>query len=153
MRLHPVLMTSLLFPLAMTGGCSGSIDLEAEREALLQADRDFDMDTAERGGDGWADAFREDGVMYPKKGKVEGREAIRELMTPVFEGEVKLRWEPVYAEVGSGGDLGYTLGKWKQIARTEAGEDTVLSTGNYVSIWRKVPGEGWKVAVDLGNDD
>ena len=153
MRFHSALMTSLLFPLAMTGGCSGAIDLDAERKALLQADRDFDLDTAERGGDGWADAFREDGVMYPKKGMVEGREAIREFMTPAFAGELKLRWEPVYAEVGSGGDLGYTLGKWKQVAHTEAGEDTVLSTGNYVSVWRKVPGEGWKVAVDLGNDD
>lgn len=153
MRLHPVFMMLLLFPLAMSGGCAGSVDLDAEREALLQADRDFDRDTADRGADGWADAFREDGVMFPRIGKVEGREAIREFMTPAFSGDVKLRWEPVFAEVGVGGDLGYTLGKWKQVARTEAGEDTVLSTGNYVSIWRKVPGEGWKVAVDLGNDD
>jgi ketosteroid isomerase-like protein len=146
-------MTSLLFPLAMSGGCSGSIDLDAEREALLQADRDFDLDTAERGADGWADAFREDGVMFPRSGMVTGRESIREFMTPAFSGDAKLRWEPVFAEVGSGGDLGYTHGTWKQIATTEAGEDTVLSTGNYVSIWRKVPGEGWKVALDIGNID
>ena len=144
MRIHPVLMAPLLFPLAMSGGCAGSVDLDAEREALLQADREFDRDTADRGADGWAEAFREDGVMFPRIGKVEGREAIRKFMAPAFSGDVKLRWEPVFAEVGMGGDLGYTLGKWKQVATTGAGEDSILSTGNYVSIWRKVPGEGWK---------
>ncbi len=84
---------------------------------------------------------------------MEGRETIREIIKPILSGDVQLRWEPVTAVVGSGGDLGYTLGKWKQIMVLGDDRDSTLSTGNYVSIWRKVPGEGWKVAVDIGNDD
>ena len=122
MRIPPALMTSLLFPLAVSGGCSGSMDLEAEREALMQADRDFDRDTAERGADGWADAFRENGVMYPKAGKIEGREAIREFMAPAFAGEVKLRWEPVFAEIGPPGLLpGESRLRWPLPIKTYPG--------------------------------
>jgi ketosteroid isomerase-like protein len=132
---------------------SPKVDVRAEEEALLQADRDFNLDTARRGGDGWADAFMKDGIMFPDAGRVEGRETIREMMKPVLSGDTQLRWEPVTAVVGSGGDLGYTLGKWKQIMVLGDGRDSTLSTGNYVSIWRKLPGEGWRVAVDIGNKD
>jgi hypothetical protein len=51
--------------------------------------------------------------------------------------------------VGSGADLGYTLGTWQM--KDAAG--TVVGTGNYVTIWRKTEGEGWRVAVDIGNED
>ena len=146
-----LLITFLI--LAVTA-CTTQPDLETERAALMQADRDFAVETAERGADGWADYFTEDAVMLPDAGLVKGREAIRELMKPVFTPEnPRLTWEPTFAVVGSGGDLGYTLGKWASVTTLPDGSDSTLSTGNYLSVWKKVPGEGWRVAVDIGNDD
>ena len=143
----------VLFITALTA-CTPQPDLEAERAALMQADRDFAIETARRGGDGWADYFVDDGVMLPKVGVIEGREAIRETMRRAFTPEnPRLTWEPTSAVVGSGGDLGYTLGRWASVVTAPDGRDSTLATGNYLSVWRKVPGEGWRVAVDIGNDD
>lgn len=135
-------------------GCAGRVDVEGEERSLVQADTDFAEATAKRGADGWADFFASDGVMYPPSGRVEGREAIRERMQSVFTPEnPRLVWEPVTAEVGAGGDLGYTLGRWRSVGTATTGTDSTLAEGNYVTIWRKVPGEGWRVAVDIGNRD
>ena len=153
-RLRTVTGLGLVSAALGCGSGGETVDLEAEREALLAADRAFAAETAERGGDGWADWFAEDGFMYPPAGRIEGREAIRERMRPAFApGRPRLVWDPDQAVVGSGGDIGYTLGRWESVGQGEAGADTVLARGNYVSIWRKIPGEGWRVAVDIGNRD
>jgi ketosteroid isomerase-like protein len=135
-------------------GGAAADDLEAERQALLQADRDFAAATAKRGGDAWGDIFAEDGVLFPQKGRVDGNEAVRETMKPAFgEGLPMLRWEPTEAVVGSGGDLGYTLGRWEMVAESADGKESISSRGNYVTIWRKIPGQGWRIVVDIGNED
>ena len=53
---------------------------EDERAALIAADFAFAAETLARGGNGWADFFASDGVMFPRTGRVDGREAIRETM-------------------------------------------------------------------------
>lgn len=134
-------------------GVPAGADRNVEMKALLQADRDFAAETARRGGDGWADWFASDGVMFPNSGRVDGRDAIRERMLPAFAGDIRLRWEPVTAVVAESADLGYTLGRWEQVRVTEGGADSVMATGNYVSIWKKVKDTGWRVVVDIGNSD
>jgi len=74
-------------------------------------------------------------------------------MVPAFQGNIQLRWEPSTAVVADSGDLGYTLGTWQQVMIQEGAADSVMATGNYVSIWKKVKGAGWRVAVDIGNTD
>jgi ketosteroid isomerase-like protein len=119
-------------------------------EPLMEADRAFCRDVQENGAEAWASWFAEDGVQFPASGRVEGRDAIRALMTPVFApGAPALLWEPTDAVLTASGELGYTLGKWRLVA---AEGDSVLGTGNYVTIWRRIDGE-WKVVVDIGNSD
>jgi ketosteroid isomerase-like protein len=118
---------------------------------LLAADRAFAAETAERGADGWAAWFAEDGRMYRDRGYVDGRAAIRDTMGPAFSDSARaLRWEPDTAIVAASGDLGYTLGHWASVLKTSAG-DSVLGRGNYVTIWRRQPDGTWKVAADIGN--
>lgn len=125
-----------------------------DREALMEADRQFARDTAARGADGWAETFRSDGVMFPQAGRVDGREAIRKRMEGAFKpGNPRLVWDPTEATVAASGELGYTLGRWRMVAANAAGEDSTLAEGNYVSIWKKDADGAWKVAVDIGNDD
>jgi ketosteroid isomerase-like protein len=92
--------------------------------------------------------------MFPPKGRVDGREEIREIMVPAFGPEQpRLTWDPISATIAASGDLGYTIGRWESIGTSVSGEDSVLATGNYVTIWEKDPEEGWRVAVDIGNRD
>ena len=136
-------------------GCATArrVDLEAERRALMDADRAFSDDTAKRGVEGWTAWFAEDGVMLPAGAPLaEGKAAIRARMArsltyPGFS----LVWQPLRAEVSASGDLGYTLGRFEASTTDKSGQRTVLQRGKYVSIWKKQPDGSWKVAVDVGN--
>jgi ketosteroid isomerase-like protein len=55
-------------------------------------------------------------------------------------------WAPEGGEIAASGDLAYTWGYFRWTASDGSGKQ---STGNYVSIWRKVDGQ-WKWIVDLG---
>lgn len=119
---------------------------------LMEADRAFARATAERGVDGWVEAFAADGMMFRNARPVVGHDAIRQAMQPALDSErFTLTWEPVAGEISSAGDLGYTWGEWESRTTGEGGAVTV-SSGTYVTIWRHRPGRGWKVALDIGND-
>lgn len=60
-------------------------------------------------------------------------------------GPKTLTWEPVFADVSSSGDLGYTWGNWKFVQT-----DSVFY-GNYITIWRKQKDGSWKMTLDAGN--
>ncbi len=129
--------------------------LESMRAELMQADRDFAKATAERGVEGWVSFFAEDGAQVPKDHDlVVGHEAIRAFMAPTFsKPEIKLVWEPVRADVGQSGDLGYTFGRAK-IMHTEPGaEPKVVARMKYVTVWKRQPDRSWKVVIDVGNED
>jgi ketosteroid isomerase-like protein len=140
----------------LVGGCTAQPvpDLEAGRRALLEADSLFLVAVEQRGADGWADFFLAEGVQFPGSGRADGRDEIRALMGEAFApGRPRLVWAPTEAVVGSGADLGYTLGRWQSIGTDRAGSDTLLGEGHYVTIWRRTPDGTWRVAVDIGNTD
>lgn len=56
-----------------------------------------------------------------------------------------LSWKPVNAEVAKSGDIGYTWGNWKFVAK-----DTSYY-GNYFTAWKKQKDGSWKVTQDGGN--
>lgn len=129
-------------------------DMDREREALLQADRDFAAATARAGIDAWVDAFTDDGVQFGPGGAViRGHDAIRRRMTPFFaDPNLHLEWTPTEARTEDG--LGYTYGRYR-VTRGGAADvaaATVVETGTYLSVWRKGP-QGWKVEADIGTPD
>jgi ketosteroid isomerase-like protein len=122
-----------------------------EREAMLQADRDFDKATAEKGVDGWVSFFDESGMMFPDgRDIVKGRGAVRDLMAAAFARPgYSLRWKPAGVEVARSGDLGYTWGHAVIRAQDQQGKP-VTRYSKYVTIWKKQADGSWKVAVDIG---
>ena len=151
-----ILVPGLILLATGFGGCQSAptIDPEVAAQELMDADRAFARETEARGADGWASYFLEDGIQYPPSGRWDGRETIRQNMSGVFSPENPLLvWEPTDASVSEAGDMGYTLGDWKSVIRSEGVSDSVLSTGHYVSFWKRDAEGEWKVAVDIGNRD
>jgi ketosteroid isomerase-like protein len=90
--------------------------------------------------------FADDVVTFqpaPATGKDRLREAAARMPMPP---PVKADWEPWFAGVASGGDLGYTTGP---SVFSDASTGKVLRTGWYFSVW-KHDAYGWRVAADIG---
>ena len=64
--------------------------------------------------------------------------------------ETTLDWEPIWADVSSDGDLGYTTGPSVWTDHTPAKRPTYY--GFYFSFWRKQPSGEWKVVFDVGTE-
>ena len=78
---------------------------------------------------------------------------MRAAMAPAFaDTTFRLTWQPTMAFASAAGDLGYTLGTWQSTHYNEAGKGQV-TTGKYVTIWRKQADGSWKVVFDGGNPD
>jgi ketosteroid isomerase-like protein len=63
------------------------------------------------------------------------------------QGTDLLSWEPIFADISSSGDLGYTTGPWE--FRTKRDDTNPVAGGYYVSVWKK-ENSNWKVALDIG---
>jgi ketosteroid isomerase-like protein len=59
-----------------------------------------------------------------------------------------LSWEPTYAEVSRGGDLGCTSGTWQYRDASPGGPPPTY--GHYLTMWRREAKGPWKVVLDLG---
>jgi ketosteroid isomerase-like protein len=139
--------------LAVLGTCARPVDRAAARTALQDADRAFNHATAERRADGWTEFFAEDGAMIRPAGTITGQAAIREQMVKAFaDTAFSLTWEPLRADVGAAGDLGYTIGRSEARFRNARGE-VVVRTGRYLTVWKKQADGSWKVAQDIGVQD
>jgi ketosteroid isomerase-like protein len=133
--------------------CSIRASTEETKAELMTADRAFASATAERGVDGWVEYFAEDGRMLGSGGLVTGTDSIRAYMAPAFADEAfSLTWEPTFAEVSAGGDLGYTVGRYESRGLTDEGEETVAS-GWYLTVWRRQADGTWKAEMDVGSPD
>ena len=130
----------------------------ASAPVLEQADRDFGAATAAKGVDGWVEWFDVEGAQWqdgengaPGK-RVEGHEAVRAFMAPVFaRPNFRLEWQPTASGFAPAGDLGYTIGSWQAVKLGEGGAREVGRHGAYVTIWKKQADGSWKVLFDTGD--
>jgi ketosteroid isomerase-like protein len=131
-----------LLMLACLAGCAYQTSRGAAEE-VMQADRDF---AARAATAGLRAAFVEfaapDAMLFRAGvGPIRGPQAIGESFDAAAS--ATLVWAPEAAEVAASGDLGYTWGWYTFTA------DGKSSTGNYVSIWRRVD-RRWRYVIDLG---
>lgn len=124
------------------------VDLQAEEQAIRDADAA--MLEAARGRDaaGFADAFAPDGrLMFPYAPTAEGQEDIQarsedDFGTPGFEVE----WTTESIEIAESGDMAYSTGSYSVGMDTPDGP--MEDEGKFLTVWEKVDGE-WKVAADM----
>jgi len=141
--------------LLMIVGCSTQpeIDMDAERDALLSADRAWLE--AYSASDNPAEAFvaqllDDASFLPPDNPLAQGKEDIHAVVTglaavPGFS----ITWSASAAEVGSGGDLGFTRGSYEM--KMDGPEGPITIDGKYLTIWRKQLDGSWKVTADMFN--
>jgi ketosteroid isomerase-like protein len=116
---------------------------------LFDLERRFAKDVLEKGGAAFADWFADDGVALgngaaPLIGKV----AIVKSANWSAK-DYQLTWTPTDAMMGPSGDMGYTWGHYEGRSK-DANGNPVLTSGRYITMWRKQPDGSWKVVLDAG---
>jgi len=119
---------------------------------LIDLETRFAADTAKGGGKAFAAWFAEDSVTLGKgQPAVHGREAIARQATWLPK-NYQLSWTPTDAVMSPGGDMGYTWGHYEGRSIDVDGNAKVTS-GRYLTIWRKEPDGSWKVVLDASSDE
>lgn len=119
---------------------------------LIDLETRFAKDVAERGGDGFAAWFADDGVALgngdaPLIGKVAITRSSK------WDPKVyQLTWTPTDAVMGPSGDMGYTWGHYEGRSKDKNG-NPVQTSGRYTTVWRKQADGSWKVVLDVGSND
>jgi ketosteroid isomerase-like protein len=141
--------------LLMNVGCTPQpqIDLDAERTTLMEADRAWfeSYAASDNPADVFAAQFVDDGSLLPPDAPMaQGKEAIHAAITgleamPGFS----VTWAPDVADVGSGGDLGFTKGSYA--INMDSPEGPVTINGKYLTIWKKQADGAWMVTADMFN--
>ena len=138
---------------AMTAKDAGnvkSVEIESERAALINRDREFSKSSAASGVVTAYDSYlATDARVYrDNQFPVTGKQAARDLLSEhaaTLQTTI-LTWQPTKADVSSTGDLGYTFGVAE--SKSKGSDKTEIST--YVRIWKKQAG-AWKVVLDIMN--
>jgi len=119
------------------------------RSELAAAEAAFETAVAERGLDGWVEAFAPNGMMVQPEGPVVGHDGIRRAMADAFaDTTFQLTWTPDLIGVSDDGTLGYTTGRYE--SRHVTDDQEVLSRGSYFTVWRRQEDGRWRVEADIG---
>jgi ketosteroid isomerase-like protein len=63
-----------------------------------------------------------------------------------------ISWKTTSVVVARSGDLAYEHGRYRYTTTEKDGKPET-KTGNYLLVWRKLPGGDWKIAVDTDAED
>ena len=119
---------------------------------LFDLEARFAKDTKECGGAGFASWFAEDGVALGNgQPPVIGKVAIEKSANWAPQ-SYQLTWTPTDAQMGPSGDMGYTWGHFEGRSK-DANGNPVLTSGRYMTIWRKQGDGNWKVVLDAGANE
>ncbi len=119
---------------------------------LLELEGRFSQAVAEGGGKAFVTWFADDAVTLNNgKPAMLGRGAIAQQATWDPK-QYQLSWVAQGAQMGPSNDMGFTWGQYTGKAKDKNGEP-VVTTGRYITIWKKVPDGSWKVVMDASADD
>jgi ketosteroid isomerase-like protein len=136
-------------------GCAGppegpAVDLQAERDALLEADEAWSASHEDI--DEFITFLADDAIFMPDDAPLARGESIRAtwerlLSLPGFD----LEWRATSAQVAEAGDMGYTIGTYELTVEQDG--VSMVTVGKYVTFWEKQADGSWKVVVDCFNAD
>jgi len=133
-------------------GCNPQINLEQEKEDLLQTDIAFSNRSLEVGNHKAFLEFASPDVVLlkPESYPIIGKQAMKELYAQLSDSSYRLTWKPSYAKVSESADLGYTFGIYL-LEITEGEQKGQTMQGTYCTIWEKSAKSEWRFVLDTGN--
>jgi ketosteroid isomerase-like protein len=134
-------------------GADQNSGLEKEKRILLEMDQKISTVSSKHGIlKAFFPFLTAKSVLFPAKGHpLVGKKACVKLIDQVdMSGqEGKLKWEPMFADVSSAGDLGYTHGRFERPIIDPKGNKKNIP-GYYGTIWEKDANGKWNVVVSQG---
>ena len=132
--------------------CNPKINMDQEREKLLQTDIDFSNRSVEVGNHQAFLEFASPDVVLlkPNSYPIVGKPAMKQLYSELSDSNYHLTWKPSYGKVAKSGDLGYTFGIYL-LEITEGEQKGQTRQGTYCSIWEKNAKGEWRFVLDTGN--
>jgi ketosteroid isomerase-like protein len=126
-------------------------DIEKEKEALKQVDIEFSNLSEEKGVNYAFLSYADNNavLLKPNSYPITGIEKVRERYSEP-DTSFTLIWRPLFADVASSLELGYTYGTWEFKTKDEKG-NPVSYYGTYLTIWKKNEDGKWKYVLDTGN--
>ena len=119
---------------------------------LLELEGKFSEAVAAGGGKAFITYFADDAVTLNNgKPAVLGRGAIAQQATWDPK-EYQLSWTAQGAQMGPSNDMGFTWGQYVGKAKDKNGEP-IVTTGRYITVWKKLADGSWKVAMDASAND
>jgi ketosteroid isomerase-like protein len=139
-------------PAANMSGALSDPTLSPGVAFLFQLEAQFAKDTAEGGGKGFSSWFTDDAVtLGNKQAPVLGHAAIAAQATWNPK-DYQLTWTPQGGQMSPSGDMGYTWGHYEGHSKDKNG-NAVITSGRYLTIWKKQPDGKWKVALDSSSEE
>ena len=140
-------------PFGSVGGSSASSNLLSQPTlspgalVLIELEASFAKSVAAGGGKAFATWFADDAVTLNN-----GRPPILGRANIAAQAQwdpktYQLSWIPSGAQMGPSNDMGFTWGHYEGRSTDKNGQPVVTS-GRYMTIWKKQPDGKWKVAMD-----
>ncbi len=147
-------MKKLLIVLLVVGGfasCNKKIDIEAENQKLLIADKNFSVISETKNMNLAFEMYADSNavMLIDYNLPIEGKDNIVAQMKSNFDENIKFRWEPTKAVVSQSGDIGYTYGVWMMDKKVY--NETKYYKGTYVNVWKKDNKGDWKFVIHSDN--
>jgi ketosteroid isomerase-like protein len=155
MKIAAMAIVLAIVSLGMPGSNAGSStgnSKPATAETLKKLEGEFMKEALARGSQGYMSYYADDAVELPDGADaIQGKVDIAKTMGFLDNKDNQLTWTPMYADISTSGDLGYTYGTFEFRSKDKDGKPTV-GHGKYTSIWKKQKDGSWKVVLDMGND-
>jgi ketosteroid isomerase-like protein len=133
--------------------CTTKINLEQEKQNMMQTDIDFSNRSVEVGSQQAFIEYAANDVtlLKPNSYPIVGIDALKQSYIGKSDSSYKLTWKPSYAKIAKSGELGYTYGIWEVeiLVGDNKGE---TAQGTYATVWEKNEKGEWRFVLDTGND-
>jgi len=134
-------------------GCQQSVDLEKEKQAVMNTDIEF-SNVSEKSGmiESFLTYCATDAVLLRANSMpIEGKDAIKNSLAKRSDKGFTLTWKPTFCSVAKSGELAYTYGLYKLSTHDSIG-NPIEGKGTYLTVWRKDAEGKWKWVADTGNE-
>ena len=143
------IFTSCNPPASQKNSVSNKVNLDSLKLVLKNTDKAFsDLSVKKGAHDAFMAFVAHDGVLLrPYHMPIVGSDSLRAYLYSRPDSDFTLIWKPLFADVASSGDMGFTYGTYKFTVKSTK----EMEEGTYATVWKPDSIGAWKFVLDTGN--